>query len=227
MNTQQEEKPRQTCPQGCGSEVWHVDVDCPSPKKEKCIAFCNDCNAEFTEWLSDSKKCPECEGKMYFKDCLLSTSWEETELEIWKKEIEKYQLFTNANHSDSMPYGRQEEHTTKYWLNRLKAAREESYNDGLRHAFKSGTKNVYDEGYHAGCHETDTKVTEQFNRALKDESSELVRIIKHSGRLAALQEVREMLKILQSGELCDSRSCSVTYVINTALSNLQNLIDTK
>jgi hypothetical protein len=46
----------------------HAEVE---PKKE-IIAICSNlkCKAEFTEWLSDSKECPECESPMLFKDLL-------------------------------------------------------------------------------------------------------------------------------------------------------------
>jgi len=36
------------------------------------VAFCQDCKAEFTEWISDTKECPECEGKIVFKDILFT-----------------------------------------------------------------------------------------------------------------------------------------------------------
>lgn len=34
------------------------------------IAICLECKNEYTEWLSDSKVCPECDGVVIFKDLL-------------------------------------------------------------------------------------------------------------------------------------------------------------
>jgi len=50
----------------------HEDCgDSPTPDTE--VAQCLNCHLKFTEWLSDSKECPECEGKVVFFDCLSPT----------------------------------------------------------------------------------------------------------------------------------------------------------
>jgi hypothetical protein len=43
----------------------HCPCHLPAQEKE-CVAQCKDCNAQFTEWNSDSKECPECEGAIGF-----------------------------------------------------------------------------------------------------------------------------------------------------------------
>ena len=39
-------------------------------KSKKVIAFCKECGTEFTELISDSKECPECEGQIVFKSSI-------------------------------------------------------------------------------------------------------------------------------------------------------------
>jgi hypothetical protein len=54
--------------------------------KKRVIAFCNECGANFTEWISDSTECPECEGQMVIKSILdeypLNTFHGETKKEL-------------------------------------------------------------------------------------------------------------------------------------------------
>src|SRR3990167_5581830 len=59
--------------QAMTDEFWrkrNEDIDRSGKEPKNIIAFCPNCGIDFTEWLSDSKECPECEGRMVFKDLL-------------------------------------------------------------------------------------------------------------------------------------------------------------
>lgn len=64
--------------------------DCPNEwqsKEKEIVAFCNNCLSEFTVWLSDSNKCPECEGKVVVKSRTSPQppTWQEEEREAFEK----------------------------------------------------------------------------------------------------------------------------------------------
>lgn len=97
----------------CCDKCWHINMAHPTSKNycedRECechhkmvsqppvIAFCNDCGEEFTEWLSESKECPECEGYMYFQGYLKTESpvsaWEIEFDKTWPEGLEQPQSY--------------------------------------------------------------------------------------------------------------------------------------
>lgn len=125
--------------------------------------------------------------KDFLRESAKTITWQEKEKKLWDKASDDY----NENYRPMLgccggdycfdPKGVEEDHCDriyKYWITRMESAR------------------------HEGAHEMDTKVTENFNRALKDESSELIEIIKQSER----QKIhKELIEIADAGELEDLR----------------------
>lgn len=112
--------------------------------------------------------CCECKTDHGY-DCPkdVAATWEDKEREAF---ISKFTVW-NDRYKYATLQGNEEYPTpdmiADYWLGRLRSAREEAY--------------------HQGGHDMDLKVSENFNRALKDESSELVKIIKEEGFKAGIK----------------------------------------
>lgn len=75
------------------------------------------------------------------------------------------------------------DNTREEWIeNKIKLTRKEGYSEG------------YEKGKNENLMAIDARVAKDFNKELKDESSELVKIIKEVGRKEVLNEVLDLIK---------------------------------
>ncbi len=101
----------------------------PQPTEKEEVAICRDCHAKFTDWLSDSRECPECEGVMLFLDYLgkesntLGTTMEE-DLKI------RFHAFSikmaEKERDGELDYRDVEKKIADWWLEKLSQSKAET-----------------------------------------------------------------------------------------------------
>lgn len=92
-----------------------------------------------------------------------------------------------------------------------------------------------EKAYHDGCHETDLKVLENFNKGLRDETSELVKIIREAGFQEGKEAERERVRKIVEDKIVllrerektlsfDGGNSTEDYVVGGKIKSLSDIL---